>query len=111
MRDAPIERKLARAALRTRAGGGWCYGAPVSETSSGSGGPVIQRGMLRLVWSRPAGMPPPPPPRRVDLALAIERHLEGHWGLSDDAFARAFATGTPEPADPAAPRGAPLRAV
>ncbi len=43
---------------------------------------------LRLVWSNPS---PPPPRRRVDLAQAIERHLAGRDGLSDEEFARVFA--------------------
>src|SRR5687767_4122935 len=37
---------------------------------------------LRLVWSNPN----PAPPRRSCLATAIERHLAGRDGLSDDAF-------------------------
>ncbi len=43
---------------------------------------------LRLVWSNPA---PPLPRRPIDLAVAIERHLSGHDGLSDAEFARVFA--------------------
>lgn len=42
---------------------------------------------LRLVWSNPC----PPPPRRMGLDLAIERHLLGRDGLSDDAFVRLYA--------------------
>jgi hypothetical protein len=61
---------------------------------------------LRLVWSRPADMPPPPPRCRVDLALAIERHLDGLWGLTDESFAIVFATQDPED-DAAAPGRAP----
>lgn len=41
---------------------------------------------LRLVWSNPA----PAPPRRSCLATAIERHLAGRDGLSDDAFLRIY---------------------
>lgn len=42
---------------------------------------------LRLVWSNPA----PPPPRRMGLDQAIERHLLGRDGLTDDAFIRLYA--------------------
>ena len=38
--------------------------------------------VLRLVWSNPAVQPRP----RVDLALAIERHLTGADGLSREQF-------------------------
>ena len=39
---------------------------------------------LRLVWSNPN----PAPPRRSCLATAIERHLAGRDGLTDEAFLR-----------------------
>lgn len=42
---------------------------------------------LRLVWSNPA----PPPPRRMTLDAAIERHMLGRDGLSDEAFLQAYA--------------------
>jgi hypothetical protein len=42
---------------------------------------------LRLVWSNPT----PPPPRRMGLDQAIERHLLGRDGLSDEAFVRTYA--------------------
>jgi hypothetical protein len=42
---------------------------------------------LRLVWSNPS----PPPPRRLGLDQAIERHLLGRDGLSDEAFIRLYA--------------------
>jgi hypothetical protein len=42
---------------------------------------------LRLVWSNPT----PPPPRRMTLDAAIERHILGHDGLSDQAFVQAYA--------------------
>ena len=42
---------------------------------------------LRLVWSNPC----PPPPRRMGLDQAIERHLLGRDGLSDEAFIRLYA--------------------
>ena len=45
---------------------------------------------LRLVWSNPC---PPAPRRAVDLAAAIERHLSGGDGLSDEEFLRVFARG------------------
>ena len=43
---------------------------------------------LRLVWSNPH----PPRPRRqpVNLALAIERHLSGQDGLSEEEFLTLF---------------------
>lgn len=44
---------------------------------------------IRLVWSNPC----PPPPRRVTLDVAIERHLLGRDGLTDEAFLSAFAGG------------------
>ena len=43
---------------------------------------------LRLVWSNP-GVPPRPgvqPRPRVDLAVAVERHLNGADGLSREQF-------------------------
>lgn len=42
---------------------------------------------LRLVWSNPS----PPPPRRLALDQAIERHLLGRDGLSDEVFVRTYA--------------------
>jgi hypothetical protein len=42
---------------------------------------------LRLVWKNPA---PPVPRAPVDLATAIERHLAGGDGLSDEQFLREF---------------------
>jgi hypothetical protein len=44
-----------------------------------------ERPTLRLVWSNP-DPPARPAPRRVDLALAIERHLAGRDGLSKEQF-------------------------
>jgi hypothetical protein len=41
---------------------------------------------LRLVWSNPN----PAPARRCCLATAIERHLAGRDGLSDEAFLRLY---------------------
>jgi hypothetical protein len=41
---------------------------------------------LRLVTSNPN----PAPPRRSCLAAAIERHLAGRDGLSDEAFLRIY---------------------
>jgi hypothetical protein len=46
---------------------------------------------LRLVWSRPADLPPLPPRRPVNLAVAIERHLQGADGFSDEQFAAMYA--------------------
>jgi hypothetical protein len=45
---------------------------------------------IRLVWSNPT---PPPPRRPMNLAVAIERHLAGQDGLTDDQFVRLFAKG------------------
>ena len=42
---------------------------------------------LRLVWSNPN---PPLPRRPLDLALAIQRHLSGIDGLSQEQFLRAY---------------------
>jgi hypothetical protein len=42
---------------------------------------------LRLVWSNPHE---PAPRRATNLALAIEHHLSGADGLTDDAFLQAF---------------------
>ena len=41
---------------------------------------------LRLAWSNPN----PAPPRRSCLATAIERHLAGRDGLTDEAFLRLY---------------------
>jgi hypothetical protein len=49
---------------------------------------------LRLVWSNPS--PPRAPRARVDLALAIERHLAGGDGLSREQFLAVYA-GRPAP--------------
>ena len=49
---------------------------------------------LRLVWSRPAAQVRRGP-QRIDLAVAIERHLAGQDGLSDEQFAVLYATGRP----------------
>jgi hypothetical protein len=42
---------------------------------------------LRLIWKNPA---PPTPRVPVDLAAAIERHLSGGDGLSDEQFLKTF---------------------
>ncbi|PYQ55633.1 MAG: hypothetical protein DMF78_01420 [Acidobacteria bacterium] len=47
---------------------------------------------LRLAWSNPS---PPPPKRPIDLAAAIEGHLSGRFGLSDQQFLRLFARREP----------------
>jgi len=46
---------------------------------------------IRLVYSRPADLPPLPPRRPVNLAIAIERHLQGSDGFTDEQFAVVFA--------------------
>jgi hypothetical protein len=43
---------------------------------------------LRLVWKNPS---PPPARKPLDLASAIERHLSGADGLTDEEFLRLFA--------------------
>ena len=45
---------------------------------------------IRLVYSRPADLPPLPPRRAVNLEIAIERHLQGD-GYTDEQFAVVFA--------------------
>jgi hypothetical protein len=45
---------------------------------------------IRLVWSNPT---PPPPRRPMNLDMAIERHLAGQDGLTDDQFVTLFAKG------------------
>jgi hypothetical protein len=42
---------------------------------------------LRLIWSNPN---PPLPRRPLDLAVAIQRHLAGLDGLSQEQFLRAY---------------------
>jgi len=46
---------------------------------------------IRLVYSRPASLPPLPPRRPVNLAIAIERHLQGADGYTDEQFAVVYA--------------------
>ncbi len=46
---------------------------------------------IRLVYSRPANLPPLPPRRPLNLAIAIERHLQGADGYSDEQFVVVFA--------------------
>jgi hypothetical protein len=43
---------------------------------------------LRLAWSNPC---PPSPRKPLDLASAIEGHLSGSDGLTDEEFLRLFA--------------------
>jgi hypothetical protein len=73
-----------------------CYGPPM-------GGDLPR---LRLVWSRQESPPAP----RVNLARAIERHLAGEDGLSDEQFLLLFATGFAHRRDTLR-RVPPLRAV
>ena len=54
---------------------------------------------LRLAWSNPN---PPPPKRPIDLAAAIEGHLSGRFGLTDQQFLRLFARREPAPPEWAA---------
>jgi hypothetical protein len=57
----------------------------MTKDFDGSDGPPQPR--IRLVWSNPS----PPPPRRMGLDQAIERHLVGSDGLTDQAFIRLYA--------------------
>ena len=52
----------------------------------------LSRAHLRLVWSNPA---PPPPRVPIDLAQAIECHLAGRDGLSDEEFLATYARRAP----------------
>jgi hypothetical protein len=56
---------------------------PSSEASA-----APARAWLRLVWSNPN--PPASPPPRMDLARAIERHLTGRDGLTEEEFLATF---------------------
>ena len=55
-----------------------------------SGGESRFPAYIRLVWSNPT---PPIPRRPMNLAVAIERHLAGGDGLTDDQFVRLCAKG------------------
>ena len=46
---------------------------------------------IRLVYSRPSDLPTLPPRRPLNLAIAIERHLQGADGYTDEQFAVAYA--------------------
>lgn len=64
----------------------------------------MKRASLRLAWANPNVVerqdasrvdlrlvaPPAEPGRQVKLDLAIERHLGGHYGLSDEQFLGLF---------------------
>ena len=52
-----------------------------------TGGDGGRPAALRLVWSNPC---PPAPRRPIDLAAAIERHLSGSDGLTDEQFLRVY---------------------
>lgn len=73
---------------RTRGGRAGCYGGlqMSGEGDFVSDGP--RASTLRLVWKNPA---PPVPRKPLDLASAIERHLSGADGLTDEEFLRLFA--------------------
>jgi hypothetical protein len=49
---------------------------------------VPRSSALRLVWKNPN---PPSARKPLDLASAIERHLSGADGLTDEEFLRVFA--------------------
>jgi hypothetical protein len=48
---------------------------------------------LRLVWSKPAAAAPARRWPKVNLAHAVERHLAGGDGLTDEQFIVLHATG------------------
>jgi hypothetical protein len=60
---------------------------PESDLARPGGAPY-----LRLVWSNPNPRPPgrADPAHRVNLALAIERHLAGGDGLTEQAFVTLY---------------------
>jgi hypothetical protein len=64
-----------------------CYGA-LQMSGEGEVSDVPRATTLRLVWKNPC---PPPPRKPLDLASAIERHLSGADGLTDEEFLRLFA--------------------
>ena len=66
-----------------------------------SGGETGRPSGLRLVWSNPC---PPPPRRPMDLAAAIEGHLSGGDGLTDEQFVKVYARGSRGPGGGAGPR-------
>jgi hypothetical protein len=73
---------------RTRAGGGRCYRA--FEMSGEPETMMAERprpAHLRLIWSNPCQ---PAPRKPVDLAAAIEHHLSGRDGLTDEEFLRVY---------------------
>ena len=73
---------------RTRMGGGECY---LAGEMSEPGDPSAERprpAHLRLVWSNPR---PPALRKPIDLAAAIEHHLSGRDGLTDEEFLRVYA--------------------
>ena len=64
----------------------------MSGESIDSDGPSERTTHLRLAWSNPS---PPPPRRPIDLAAAIEGHLSGRFGLTDQQFLKLFARREP----------------
>lgn len=61
------------------------------ETATDPAPPPNPHPHIRLAYSRPADLPPLPPRRPVNLAIAIERHLQGSYGFTDEQFAVLFA--------------------
>ena len=80
---------------RTRPGRRRCYGG-LEMTERGDEVPVdtARPSHLRLVWSNPR---PPLPRVPVDFAAAIERHLSGQDGLTDEEFLQVFSRRDPLP--------------
>lgn len=72
----------------------------VAEESASEAPSALSARALRLVWNEgPVGVAVQrtgsrgPTPLRMDLALAIDRHLKGVDGLTDEQFLRLFAHG------------------
>jgi hypothetical protein len=79
---------VARQRASDLAGTGHLLGSPLSMNDfDPSPSDAARPTGLRLVWSNPC----PPAPRRMNLDAAIEHHLLGRDGLSDEAFLRAYA--------------------
>ena len=65
----------------------------MTEEAATDDAPRAAHPHIRLAYSRPAHLPPLPPRRPLNLAIAIERHLQGD-GYTDEQFAMVFARTT-----------------
>lgn len=72
----------------TSGGRAGCYGGLQMSGEGDVVSDVPRASTLRLVWKNPC---PPLPRKPLDLASAIERHLSGADGLTDEEFLRLFA--------------------